>query len=232
MALSGNSRIRNVLFDLDGTLIDSAEEITDCLNKAFGVNGLNKFVIDRSHIGPPVQDMILAIAPDLEKNVLNNILKEFRSLYDNSRFLKTRLYNGVTELLEELQNRDIKSFIVTNKPWNPTRAILSKFRMDNFADVICPDIDSAGKLSKSEMIAVIIEKWHLEKSETMMVGDTESDVLSARRNGIVTVALLNGYGDNRRLMESNPDYLINDLNMLHNILKIRHLRGGLRSHEL
>ena len=202
--------IKNVFFDLDGTLIDSSKDIVSALQKAYQVVCNQYIEIDFRYIGPPVQEIIDILTPNLDMEIKLKIVESFRLLYDNGIHNQTIMYEGCEDVLNSLINKNIKLFIVTNKPIHPTRKILSIFEIDwLFIDIATPDFISERKMNKSEMIEYLILKHQLVSEETIMIGDTASDIIAAKNNSIMSVGICGGYGDLEELKKSKPDRLIN-----------------------
>lgn len=211
--------INNILFDLDGTLVDSAGDIIDCLQKAYSVvSPTGNVIIKRTFIGPPLFDVIKLATPDITKDEADVVIKEFRISYDNSDFPKTIAYEGVHDLILKLNYDGIKLFIVTNKPLVPTSKILKKISKEYFSDVITPDCIPGANMDKTQMISHLIKKWNLNKKDSIMIGDSDGDVRAAQVNGIASVAVLSGYGDKGSIAAVNPDYVIERVSLLCGLL--------------
>jgi phosphoglycolate phosphatase len=204
-----NPKFRNVLFDLDGTLVDSVEDIVCCLKKAYDeVPGFSGVRIDKSYLGPPLGDVIRNITPAIEEKHAQLVMKEFMRCYDTSPLSGTRLYEGAYELIQNLREHGVKLFVVTNKRSFAARRILTKLGVDVFDDVVTPDTIAGKRMDKEDMISYLIEKHGLEKAVTVMVSDSPSDIIAARKDGICSVAVLEGYGDAEGLYKSKPSYVI------------------------
>lgn len=211
--------IKNVIFDLDGTLIDSADDIIDCLKKAYSkIPEMDNAVINRTHIGPPLPEIIKKITPHINEMQFNIIVNEFKNCYDNGSYPKTRAYEGVYYLLNKLSSLDKKIFIVTNKRIIPTRRLMKNLKIEIMKDVITPDLLHGIIMDKTEMLSHLIEKWDLNKKNTLMVGDSASDVIAAHNNGIMSIVILNGYGDIKAVNESEPDYTIEKVEELYDLI--------------
>lgn len=210
---------KNIIFDFDGTLANTAPDIINCLKKSFAeVLKIDAININRNIIGPPVLDMIKKIKPDISDIEAEALTKAFRVCYDDSIFPDTRLYEGVLELVKTLKSKGIKIFIVTNKPLLPTSKIIKKLKIDLFDRVITTDILGKNKLTKSEMLSFLIKDCHLDVSKSIMIGDTKNDVEAAKNNNIDSVAVLYGYGVESELKAADPKYIFRNIEEVLNII--------------
>ena len=203
----------NYIFDLDGTIINSSKEVLLCFEKAFEKAN---YEIDKSRltpnvIGPPLNEIIKLIAPGIQETDINKVVEYFRELYDFEENDISEFYQGIPEVLTTLKNMNKKLFIATYKPEKPTMRIIKQFHLDKFDDIYT--IDKFGKhITKTEMINDIIEKYSLNKSETMMIGDAPSDVICAKEAGVLAIGVLWGYGENKEPLIKNSDIVINSAN--------------------
>jgi len=202
------SKFNNYIFDLDGTLINSSEEVLLCFKKAFA---LAKFDIDENRlnsdvIGPPLKDIIELIAPNIKEPEIESVTSYFRQIYDYDENDISKIYDGILELLHYLKQENAKLFVATLKPDIPTKRILHKFSLENFFEDIYT-IDKFGeKITKEEMIKDILYKYKLDKAQTVIIGDAVSDILSGKRAGISSIAALWGYGIDKTFIINEADY--------------------------
>lgn len=211
---------KNIVFDLDGTLIDSFGDIKEILGKAYlAVDASSDVHIDRNHIGPPVKDMIKTITPNLSMEDADKVLKKFRTLYDSSDYPGTKMYEGARELLKDLKEAGLRLFLITNKPGPAVKKMLGIFRLNCFDDVITPDSLVGGKdVDKSKMIAGLVDKRNLNKRQSIVVGDAALDIKAAKDNDIVSVGVLYGYSGEKDIMKAGPDFIAEDIKSLRRIL--------------
>jgi phosphoglycolate phosphatase len=211
--------IKNIIFDLDGTLIDSADDIIDCLKIAYSkIYEIQNIKIDRSYIGPPLSEIIKNITPNINEDVFSKIINEFKNCYDNSSHPKTSVYEGVYELLDKLASLGMSMFIVTNKRIIPTKLLLKNLKINIMSDIITPDILQDKIMNKTEMLSHLIIKLDLLKINTLMVGDSGDDVFAAHNNGINCAVIMNGYGKIKDIQNSKPDYIMGYINELYNLI--------------
>jgi phosphoglycolate phosphatase len=202
-----------IVFDLDGTLVDSAPEIRAALEHAWEVVVGREvpFPQERFRIGPPLLDTIAAFAPRLEPAQRDAIAAAFRVRYDASDFSGTRPYPGVLEVLEALAARGASLAVATNKRRAPTLAILERWFAGRFPRVACLDgvspEDGTVPGDKASML-----RWLTAGAAAgaVLVGDTPGDVSAARAVGARAVAVTWGYEDAGTLAATRPDHLVHD----------------------
>jgi phosphoglycolate phosphatase len=137
-------------------------------------------------------------------------MEAFIGHYDNSDYPNTHLLPGVRETLDGLKTRAIPCFIVSNKRRIPMLRILDNLKIkEYFLDIYNPDMFADRGISKTkpELIADLVASRRLINKNTAYVGDMEIDVLAAKENGLVAVAVVNGYGNTKKF-SAKPDYVI------------------------
>lgn len=208
----------SIIFDMDGTLLDSSLEVMLCLEKAFVMENIK---IDKSRltsniIGPPLIEIVKSVLPEINDIELDKVVKNFRSIYDNNENDKSCLYEGIYDLLVELKSLNKNLFIATNKPAIPTRRLIKKFNLSIFDDIFTIDKIQNEILSKREMVAMIILEYNLNKQTTLMIGDALCDINAAKDNNIRSIGALWGYGDDKQPLIDNADFVlesVKDINL-------------------
>ncbi len=185
-----------VLFDMDGTLVDSFPGIEAAVLEALerelpGV--AHRF--ERSLVGPPIREIFNRALDYPSAEILVRLESAYRELYDHSGCLKSVLYPGVSETLRELGRMGIQSYIVTNKPKLPTTRILEALGLaDMFVEVLSPDSVLPRFETKSAAAAHLVSSHGLDPETTMLVGDSVDDALAAQACDLAFVAARYGYG--------------------------------------
>lgn len=216
-------QINNYILDLDGTIINSSNEVLLCFEKAFAQSN---YKIDKSRltpnvIGPPLKEIIKLIAPEINENDIKIVMENFRLIYDYDEHDISEYYSGVLEFLNKAKNSGKKLFIATYKPEKPTRRIEKQFKMDMFEEIYT--IDKFGEhITKTQMINDILNKFNLKKEETVMIGDASSDVISAKEAGVTGIGVLWGYGDDKTNLIKNSDYVVKNTQELEEYLKLNY----------
>jgi len=177
----------HVIFDLDGTLIDSRRGILDSLDFVNHKIFKGVLVCSESHIGPPIAEMLRGFFLDIS---IEEAEVEFRQHYDSQGWRGYQLYKDVDIVLTHLLSQDYKLSIATNKPKIPTYKIIEDSGISEYFD----NIVTFNKLeysSKSDMVKKIMDQVN---DECIMVGDSYDDLKAANDNKIQFINCSYGYG--------------------------------------
>ena len=200
--------VRLLVFDLDGTLVDSKVDLANSVNHALGKFGFPPVPHERiySYVGDGAT-MLIRRAVGVDGNgILPAVLDAFLSDY-RGRLLDTTLpYPGVMESLEEWTGK-FKMAVLTNKPVDMTRAILSGLSLDRyFGDVLGGD-SLGSKKPDPEGLLHIMRRRKAQPCETLMVGDSRNDVLAGRGAGVRSCGVTYGLGAGG-FEEHPPDFTV------------------------
>jgi phosphoglycolate phosphatase len=208
-----------VLFDLDGTIIDSRADIAAAANHA--LTSVDRAPLDENVIAGFVGDgarvlvaRALALPPD--EPLVDRALTAFHRYYDDHPVVHTTLMPGAREVLDALANRPVA--LVTNKPRPPTLAILRALGLsERFASV---RTGSDGPLKPDPRAILDVLRWmRIEPNDTWVVGDGEQDVRAGRAAGCQTVGVRGGLQGDAKLVASEPDALVASLGELAEVVK-------------
>jgi phosphoglycolate phosphatase len=186
----------SILFDLDGTLIDSAPGILASFGAALTRTGIRPAVpLDASLIGPPLPVTAATLLGRDDPTALAALIAAFRTDYDEAGYRATTVYAGVPELLDGLAAAGIALRIVTNKRIAPTRRILEHLGWTpRFAGVHALDATLPPAPHKPAMVTAVLHAAGLPATTTWMVGDSAEDRRAAESNGLRFFAAAWGYG--------------------------------------
>ena len=213
------TKYAHVLFDLDGTLTDSAEGVTRSVQyalKKFGINGGPEDL--RSFIGPPLLESFQNIYGFSEKEA-RKAIQHFREYYREKGIYENRLYPHVPEMLQELTAKGSKLYLATSKMTNFAEIILHHFAIDSYFTFIAGATPDGSRVEKDDVISYLLsQNSNLDKSKTVMVGDRKHDVMGAARCGLDSIAVTYGYGSIEELQEEKPSYLAHSVPELKELL--------------
>ncbi len=193
-----------VLFDLDGTLLDSAELIMTAFEATVQAN-LHQ-TIDRAEIlgmwSRPIRERFHALAPDRDEMLAQDYLRRYLALHDRY----ARLFPGIPRVLETLQERGYAMGIVTSKRRATAQAAVREFRLDRWCTAIIADEDVARHKPDPEPVLAAASRLGVPVAEALMVGDSPLDIEAGRRAGARTAAALWGTVEASPLLGEAPDF--------------------------
>ncbi|MRI84073.1 MAG: phosphoglycolate phosphatase [Nitratiruptor sp.] len=212
-----------IIFDLDGTLIDSAPDLARSVNFMLARLGREPFdeATIRTWVGNGAKMLVhRALSGSKEPKPLSHrLLKEaleiFLEHYEKNLVTKTTLYPGVKETLESLSHK--KLAIATNKPERFVRPILQTLEIDLF-DIVVGGDTLHGKKPDPAMLHYILDRSKTTKA--LMVGDSKNDILAAQQAQLPCVAVTYGYNQGEDLQALGPDYLIHHFAQLEEIVDV------------
>lgn len=190
------SGISAILFDLDGTLVDSLPGIEASLRHTVERCLPGRLLPDlRPIIGPPVRAMMSRLWPNLTPEQLERAVSVFREHYDSEGCLHSPLYEGVGDTLRTLQNNGVTMFVLTNKPFAPARLILERNAIAmRFARIVSPDAVVPVLKSKREGAELLRREYRLGSEATIVIGDGYDDFEAAQACGFRFFLAAYGYG--------------------------------------
>ena len=197
MSAGAGSRVQAVLFDLDGTLVDSAPGIEYSMRCALAAARVTGTMGDvRTLLGPPIRVVFERALGPLPAATLDALEAAFRTSYDAGGWQRTRPCDLAASTLTDLTLMGIRTFVVTNKPQAPTSRILARLELDRFfSGVVCPDSATPPFRSKTDVVQHTLRAFALTGGETVLVGDSLDDARAAHACGMRFVAMSQGYGD-------------------------------------
>lgn len=203
-----------VLFDLDGTIIDQKTIILRCLNillkkynKSYSMDELKPL------IGKPLKNIIKRKVGS--EDLAKQLRMKYREIYVKNYLEKTKIYDGVEELLMELKEKKIKTGVITSKLGDVARSFLKDIGIGHLFDVVVGEGDAEMKPSSAPVIFAC--KMLKEKlGNCVIIGDSEDDIIAGKSAGAKTIAVLWGYRNRKQLENVNPDYVVESVEQLRN----------------
>ena len=208
-----------VLFDLDGTLIDSVPDIAAAVNRLLGEDGHEPLAIDevRSMIGNGVKKLVerayAARGITLEGAPLDETTNRMMAIYGDHLTVETVLMPGAGEILAAYHKARVKLGVVTNKPESFTRTILAHFGLSEIIDVVVGGDTGPERKPAPDMLNHALEQVGLTASRALMVGDSPADIGAARAAFMASVVVRGGY-TNVPVEELGADIVIDSLSEL------------------
>lgn len=194
------------VFDLDGTLVDSAHDICGAIQDtlaAYGRNDVSEVAL-RRYIGRHLLDMFLDLG--FEAGRIDPMIDHYRRIYPQRKHTRTKVFPGVVEMLKGLNGRKSTA---TTKGTPMTRAVLEQFGLIRYFDHV-QGTDGFPAKPEPDVIVAAMNGLGARPEECLLVGDAPADMEAGRRAGVRTCAVRWGYGDSQEMARWEPDYWIDD----------------------
>lgn len=185
--------VKAIIFDLDGTLLDTGRGIVKCVATTLNKMGLTvpNEEICESFVGPPLKKRFLELFESDEKGA-DDFVKLFREEYEKGDIFLTNRYPGMNECLASLHER-LPLAVATNKREDLAIKLLEQFEMTSYFNAICGS-DAASTMTKEQIVANAAKRLEIEPEECLMVGDGFNDAEAAERLEMPFVGVTYGYG--------------------------------------
>lgn len=198
-----------VLFDLDGTLTNPEIGITNCV--MYALEKFNIKVEDRKElhpfIGPPLTYSFQTFY-GLSEADSQLAVKYYRERFSVKGLYENEVYDGVEKMLQQLKTSGKILIIATSKPEEYTIKILKHFNLYKYFDFIAGATMDGSRGEKVDVIRYALEISGIEnKSEAIMIGDRNYDILGAKENGLDSIGVLFGFGDYEELTKAGANYI-------------------------
>lgn len=209
-----------ILFDLDGTLTDPGEGITNSVAYAlehYGIHNTDRTEL-YSFIGPPLrQSFERYLHVDAAEG--ERAVAYYREYYHDRGIFENLVIPGIPELLAHLKAADRKLIVATSKPEGYSKQILEHFGLSTYFDFVAGSCMDNTRTDKAEVIAYALEQCGVAAgADVVMVGDREHDVLGAKKNGLQCIGVLFGYGSAEELNAAGAVALAKDAGELEGLL--------------
>ena len=198
-----------IIFDLDGTLTDSAEGIIRSIQYMQEKMGMDIWKAEDLTfvVGPPLTHTFTEVLHMSTEEAEQGLLY-FRERYSSVGLFENKLYSGIIELLDLLQSKGKRLAVATSKKEESALRILSHFKIDHYFEMIGGDNREIGRDTKAKVIQHVLDSMGVEKQQAIMVGDRKFDIAGAHEVGIPCIAIEYGYGDVSEFLEAGADYIL------------------------
>ncbi|MDY6451326.1 phosphoglycolate phosphatase [Acinetobacter faecalis] len=209
-----------ILFDLDGTLVDSASDLYRAMN--LSLKELNLPLVTEQQVrvwvgkGTAIfcDSVLKHITGEVDPTQHEQLLATFLKIYNAEPCVETLPFDGVVEFLDWASAQHKKLICVTNKPEQPARAIIKELALDHyFEDIIGGDRFAERKPHPKQLLHCV-ETYQVTKDQVLMIGDSSNDVEAARRAGVDCIVLSYGYNHGENILECQPQQVVDDLREL------------------
>lgn len=206
-------KFKGVIFDLDGTLVNSLEDISDAMNTVLHELHYPTHTYDayQYFIGSGLRNLVSKALPSTNNSEtdIQNCYDKMITAYRQNCTHKTKAYDGIFDLLAELKSRNIPLSVFSNKADDLTKEVTNAIFPDYFDPVLGLTTESLKKPNPSKAIE-ISQQWNLKPEEILFVGDSDIDMLTANNANMYAVGVIWGYRTKEELLADGAQLILNN----------------------
>lgn len=211
-----------VIFDLDGTLLNTLDDLADSTNYALSKFGYPTRTIDevRQFVGNGVAKLIERAIPEGKNNPnFEKCLSIFKENYAQNMYNKTAPYNGIIEMLSNLKSKGIKIAVVSNKFDLAVKELCKKY-FEGFIDFAAGENEAQGikKKPAPDTVISVLNEFNFAPEDAVYVGDSDVDIMTAKNSKMPCISVTWGFRDEKFLLENGATILINAPSEIYNHL--------------
>lgn len=203
-------KLKAVIFDLDGTILDTLEDLKNSVNFALSKNGLPVRTIDeiRTFVGNGIRLLMERAVPEnTDSSVVDRCFEDFKAHYKEHSADNTKPYEGIIALLDELKSKGVKLAVVSNKADFAVQTLVEKYFQGLF-DFAVGEREGIRRKPCPDSVNEAIKVLDASPDEVVYVGDSEVDIETSRNAGVNCVAVTWGFRDKCVLESLSPEYII------------------------
>ena len=213
------TNIKLVIFDLDGTLLDTIEDLGDSVNEVLSSRGYPEHSYDDYclYIGDGMEKLIRRSIPDDLRNdelLVKGVLEDYKEAYTRNWKKKSKPYDGIMECLDDLKTHQIASAVLSNKPHNFTELCVESLIGNEHFISILGQRNGVNKKPSPDGAIEICNDVNVDPSDVIFIGDTNVDILTGVAAGMTTMGVLWGFRKEEELREAGADYIISHPNQI------------------
>lgn len=213
---------KTVIFDLDGTLLNTLDDLADSTNYALSRFGYPTRTIEevRQFVGNGVAKLIERAIPEGKNNPnFEKCLAIFKENYAQNMYNKTAPYNGIIEMLSNLKSKGIKIAVVSNKFDLAVKELCKKY-FEGFIDFAAGENEAQGikKKPAPDTVISVLNEFNFASEDAVYVGDSDVDIMTAKNSKMSCISVTWGFRDEKFLLENGATILINAPSEIYNHL--------------
>lgn len=205
-------KYRAIIFDLDGTLLNTIGDLADSVNEAlrkFGFPTLSEAEVQQ-RVGNGIQKLVTRSLPEnTPDSVQEACFAAFGEAYEERMMVRTRPYEGIVHLLHELQKRQLRVGVLSNKYDAAAKALVSYYFGD-LCQYTIGEIQGVPRKPDPTLAFRLMEELQVDAANTLYVGDSDTDMLTAKNAGLLAVGVSWGFRDESVLVQGGADIVVHE----------------------
>ncbi len=205
--------IKACIFDIDGTLLDTLENLSDCMSEAmehFGYPGIS-MEDTRYFVGDGYKKFVeraLLHSGDSELSHFDEACKVYRGIFREKCLNNIKAYDGIIAALDELKKNGVKLGVVSNKPQSGAVENMNKVFGENYFCAVMGEQEGIPRKPDPAMLLKMMDDFGVKKEEVMYFGDTNTDMQTGKSAGVITVGVTWGFRELEELMSFSPEHIV------------------------
>ena len=215
-----NGKYELVIFDMDGTILYTFDDICDGVNASLSRRGLPVRTKDeiRRHIGNGIRHEIESSVPEgTKESMIDAVFHDFHAWYEIHCNDRTRPYDGIVELLEDLKQAGIHCAVVSNKADYAVKA-LNEIYFKGLLEAGVGEKDGIARKPAPDEVDEVLRLLNMERNRAVYIGDSEVDIETAANAGMDCIGVSWGYRDRKWLQECGAEVIVDDVSQLRQLL--------------
>lgn len=215
-----NGKYKLVIFDMDGTILYTLDDICDGVNASLSKHGLPVRTKDeiRCHIGNGIRHEIESSVPEgTKESMIDAVFHDFHAWYEIHCNDRTRPYDGIVELLEDLKQAGIHCAVVSNKADYAVKA-LNEIYFKGLLEAGVGEKDGIARKPAPDEVDEVLRLLNMERNRAVYIGDSEVDIETAANAGMDCIGVSWGYRDRKWLQECGAEVIVDDVSQLRQLL--------------
>ena len=213
-----------IIFDVDGTIWDSEKDVFLSFNHT--LKSLAGFEITKEEFqtlaGLPLGTMFEKVLPEDKKHLSKEYEKAYKKYYiDEEHFADaTVLFDNVKDTINNFKNKGFYMAVASSKPKRILDKMVNAFELEGFDYVLDTEESNVKHKPYPEIVNYIMDSLNVSKEDTVIVGDSKTDIVTGNNAGIETIAVTYGYDKKENLLSAEPTYVIDDFSKLNELIEI------------
>lgn len=209
-----------IIFDLDGTLLDTSKDICENLNKTFKNFSLPNISLEKTleYVGDGARKLVERAVGHRDPEFVEKVYRDFTDRYAKSDNNLTCLYPNESEVLQNFKNAGIKLAILTNKPQSATERVFAKFLANFGFNIVLGQTEYHPLKPNPSAVFEILDKFEVEKEDCLFVGDGEPDIQTAKNAGLKCACVLWGFRTKKQLEDAGGNLFVSSFAELEKIV--------------